>query len=146
MSRARSLLSMIAALYFGSLIGLAFVPGSAANRTSALWPFLLFVPVGILLLLLLGARHWWSALGFGTLGAGWVEAAQTIWMPVGYADAWDVVWASAGVIVGVSVAVLGARIRRRSPAAVVVATDPGRSRVLGRGPDGVLSRGRDGRR
>lgn len=136
MSRARPLLSMIAALYFGSLIGLAFVPGSAANRAWALWPFLVFVPVGILLLLLLGARHWWSALGFGTLGAAWVEAAQTIWMPVGYADAWDAVWASAGVVVGVSVAVLGARSLRRSPAAVVVAGDPGTSRALSRGRDG----------
>jgi len=114
MSRARSLTSVIAALYFGALVGLAFVPGSAANRASALWPFLLFVPVGILLVLLLGTRRWWSALGFGVLGAAWLEAAQTIWMPVGYADAWDVVWASAGVAIGVSGIVLGVRMQRRS--------------------------------
>lgn len=114
MSRARSLTSVIVALYFGALVGLAFVPGSASNRASALWPFLLFVPVGILLTLLFDERRWWSALGFGVLGAAWLEAAQTIWMPVGYADAWDVVWASAGVAVGVSGIVFGVRMQRRS--------------------------------
>lgn len=114
MSRARFLTSVIAALYFGALIGLTFVPGSTANRSSPLWPFVLFVPVGVLLLLLLGTRRWWTALGFGALGAAWVEAAQTIWMPVGYADAWDVVWASAGVGTGVLLAVVAVRLRSRS--------------------------------
>ncbi len=103
MSRARVLISVIAALYFGALIGLTFVQGSVANRMSPLWSFLLFVPVGILLVLLLGRRRWWVAIWFGVLGAAWVEAAQTIWMPVGYASAWDVVWASSGVVAGVVV-------------------------------------------
>jgi glycopeptide antibiotics resistance protein len=114
MSRARLMLCVVAALYFGALVGLAFLPGTAANRASPLWPFLLFVPAGILLVLLLGTRRWWSAMSFGVLGAAWVEAAQTLWMPPGYADAWDVVWASTGVVVGVSGIVIGARMQRRS--------------------------------
>lgn len=114
MSRARLLVTTVAALYFGALIGLTFVPGSAANRPSQLWPFVLFIPVGFLLVLLLGRRRWWSAIGFGVLGAAWVEAAQTIWMPVGYADAWDVVWASAGVLLGVAAGFLFLGLRRRS--------------------------------
>lgn len=114
MSRARFLTSVIAALYFGALVGLTFVPGSLANRESHLWPFVLFMPVGVLLLLLLGPRRWWSAVGFGALGAAWVEAAQTIWMPVGYADAWDVVWASAGVAAGVLVAIVALQLWRKS--------------------------------
>ena len=114
MSRARFLTRVVAALYFGALVGLTFVPGSAANRASHVWPFVLFVPVGVLLLLLLGTRRWWSAVGFGALGAAWVEAAQTIWMPVGYADAWDVVWASTGVGAGVLIAIVALQLRRRS--------------------------------
>lgn len=103
MSRARLPLTVISALYFGGLIGLAFVPGSAANRASWAWPLGLFVPVGLLLVLLLGKHRWWAAMGFGVLGAAWVEAAQSIWMPAGYADAMDVVWASSGAILGVVV-------------------------------------------
>lgn len=114
MSRARLLVTTAAALYFGALIGLTFVPGSAANRPSHVWPFVLFIPVGFLLVLLLGRRRWWSAIGFGVLGAAWVEAAQTIWMPVGYADAWDVMWASAGVLLGVAIGLLFLGLRRRS--------------------------------
>lgn len=114
MSRSRFVLSVIAALYFGALVGLTFVPGSAPNRASFLWSLALFVPVGVLLLLLLGRRRWWSALGFAVLGAAWVEAAQTIWMPVGYADAWDVVWGSVGATLGVAVAYLAVSVKQRS--------------------------------
>lgn len=114
MSRMRLAMSVIAALYFGTIVGLAFVSDSAANRPSFLWPFVLFVPVGILLLLLLGARRWWSAVGFGVLGVAWVEAAQSLWMPAGYADGWDVVWGSAGVVVGVLGTMFGVRMQRRS--------------------------------
>lgn len=114
MSFRRMILSVLAALYFGTLIGLTFVPGSAANRLAWYWPFLAFVPVGILLVLLLGRRRWWAAIGFGVLGAAWIEAAQSIWMPIGYAEGMDVVWASAGAILGVVAVVLITSPRRRS--------------------------------
>jgi hypothetical protein len=110
----RYLLSVIAALYFGAVVGLAFVPSPAANRTLWLWPFAAFVPVGILLLLLVGRRRWWAAIAFGVLGSTWIEAAQSVWMPVGYASSWDVVWASSGATAGVLVSVLLATPRRRS--------------------------------
>jgi glycopeptide antibiotics resistance protein len=114
MSRARFALMVIAAVYFGGMIGLAFVPGSAANRASVVWPLVIFVPVGVLLVLLLGRRRWWSAVGFGALGAAWLEAAQSIWMPIGYADAWDVLWATSGVLIGVGGAVIGVTMVRKS--------------------------------
>ena len=105
---------MSAALYFGTIIGLTFVPGSAANRVFWFWPFATFVPVGILLLLLLGRRRWWAALAFSALGAAWVEAAQSIWMPVGYAEAIDVVWATSGAVAGIAIAFVLTSPRRRS--------------------------------
>lgn len=104
MRARRFLLTGIAAVYFGALIGLAFVPGSASNRALWVWPFVAFVPVGILLVLLLGRRRWWAAIGFAVLGSAWIEAAQSIWMPVGYAEVIDVVWASAGAVAGVALA------------------------------------------
>lgn len=105
MRRRQFILSSTAALYFGAVIGVAFVPGSPLNCSFWCWMVLLFLPVGTLLVLLMGRRRWWAALGFGVLGAAWIEAAQSVWMPVGYADALDAIWGSAGVTVGVLLAV-----------------------------------------
>jgi hypothetical protein len=104
MLRGRFVVMTIGALYFGIIFGLAFVPESATNREVWYWPFSAFVPVGVLLLLMLGRRRWWVSIVFGLLGAAWIEAGQTVWMPAGYASALDVVWAGAGTVVGVALA------------------------------------------
>lgn len=111
--RARRLILIVGAtLYFVVVVGLAFVPGSAANRTLWVWPLAAFVPVGIFLVMLLGPRRWWAAIGFAVLGAAWLEAAQSIWMPVGYAEAMDVLWSGLGAILGVALAVV---VSKRAP-------------------------------
>lgn len=112
MRRRQYILNGIAALYFGAVIGLAFLPGSPLNRSFWCWVVLAFLPVGTLLLLLMGRRRWWAAIAFGALGAAWLEAAQSVWMPVGYADAVDVVWGSTGVAAGVLVAFVATAPRR----------------------------------
>jgi hypothetical protein len=114
MRRRRFILSAIAAPYFGAIIGMAFVPDSVTNRSVWYLPFAAFVPVGVLLLLLLGRRRWWAAMAFGMLGAAWIEAAQSVWMPVGYAAALDVVWGGAGATAGVLVALLATAPRHHS--------------------------------
>jgi len=114
MRARRYILTGVAAVYFGALVGLTFVPGSSANRQLWVWPFLAFVPVGILLVMLLGRRRWWAALGFAALGSAWIEAAQLVWMPLGYAEAIDVLWASLGAGAGVAVAFVLASPRLRS--------------------------------
>ena len=114
MRARRYLLTGIAAIYFGALIGLTFVPGSASNRALWVWPFLAFVPVGILLVMLLGRRRWWAAIAFAILGSAWIEAAQSIWMPVGYAEVNDVIWASFGAIAGVAATAILASTRAKS--------------------------------
>lgn len=98
MSRRRLLVSIFAVLYIGVLVWLTFVP---AQEFSGLWSFLALLPVGALLLVLLTPHRWWIALGFGVLGAAWIEAAQSVWLPPGYASALDVLWGAVGAGVGV---------------------------------------------
>lgn len=106
MRRSRLLLKAIVALYVLVIVVLAFVPGASDLRMAWYWPFVAFAPAGAVLTLLLGRRRWWAAIAFGVLAVAWVEAAQTVWMPPGYADFDDVVWASLGVVTGVLIAVL----------------------------------------
>ena len=114
MRARRYILIATAAIYLGALVGLTFVPGSASNRSLWIWPFLAFVPVGILLVLLLGRRRWWAAIAFAVLGSAWIEAAQTVWMPVGYAEVLDIVWAGSGAVAGVAITVVLTSPRLRS--------------------------------
>ncbi len=106
MRRRHYILGVITALYFGVVVVCAFVPGSAINCAFWCWQILSFLPVGTLLLLVLGRRRWWAAIAFGMLGAAWLEAAQWVWMPPGYATVNDVVWGSAGATMGVFIAVI----------------------------------------
>lgn len=114
MRARRYILTGIAAVYFGALVGLTFVPGSGAGRGVWVWPFAAFVPVGILLVLLLGRRRWWAAIAFAMLGSAWSVAAQIVWMPVGYAHGSDVAWGTLGAAVGVAVTVALTSPRVRS--------------------------------
>jgi len=106
MSRARFLLSVFAALYIGAIVGLTFVPTTPETQSSWLLPLGVFFVLGVVLLVLMGPRRWWAAIGFGVLGSAWIEAAQTIWMPVGYSSLDHVFWATIGLVLGVVVALL----------------------------------------
>ncbi len=106
MSRRRFLTNVIAALYFGALIGLTFVPTTELARSLWFVPFVAFIPVGVLLILLMGVRRWWAAVGFSVLGSAWIEAAQSIWMPATYAQISDLVFSSLGAIAGIALAVV----------------------------------------
>jgi hypothetical protein len=114
MSRGRFFISVITALYVGALIGLTFMPVPDEARASWLLHWAAFVPVGFLLVALMGARRWWAAIAFGVLGAAWVEAAQWIWMPEGYAALADVGWCSFGAIAGVTLGALTVAAAGRS--------------------------------
>ncbi|MDH6181313.1 peptidoglycan/LPS O-acetylase OafA/YrhL [Microbacteriaceae bacterium SG_E_30_P1] len=106
MIRRRHLLVLVAFLYIGMLVGLTFVPGATSGRQWWWLPVVLFMPVGFLLTLMMGRRRWWVAIGFGVLGAAWVEAAQTIWMPDGSASVLDIVLSSIGAVLGVVIGVI----------------------------------------
>lgn len=122
--RRRHLLVVVAALYFGFIIWFTFArhadPGPGSEPGSASWAaawamsFALFIPVGLLLTLMMGRRRWWVAVGFGVLGAAWVEAAQRVWMPEGYASVDDILASSAGAILGVGIGVLAITMKIRA--------------------------------
>jgi len=127
MTSKRLVTNMVAAVYFGALVGLTFVPVSASDaRNGWIWSFVLFIPVGLLLVVLMGTRRWWAALGFGVLGAAWIEAAQTVWVPE-CAHVADLVAGCVGVTVGVVVAivVVGAKRSMRSHEALRMMSQSG---------------------
>ncbi|MCY7411865.1 MAG: VanZ family protein [Salinibacterium sp.] len=116
MIRARSLLSVVAALYLVALIGLAFIPRGATVLPSEAAACIQFALASVLLVMLLGRRRWWVALGFAVLGAGWIEAAQSVWMPTGYAGITDVIAGTVGAVIGVLVTIAAHRALRHEPA------------------------------
>jgi glycopeptide antibiotics resistance protein len=91
-------------VYLTLLVFATFMPSPASARDQWYWPVVAFVPVGVLLLLLLGRRRWWAAFAFSVLAAVWIETAQSAWMPAGYARLSDVAWSAAGAIIGVVIA------------------------------------------
>jgi hypothetical protein len=70
----------------------------------------LFVPMGVLVLLLLGRERWWAAIAVGVIASCWIELAQAVLLPTRVADPADLAWNSVGTAVGVAV-VLGATLR-----------------------------------
>lgn len=108
----RHLLGVVAVLYFAFIIWLTFThrpappAGEVATPSDWIVSLVLFVPVGLLLTLMMGRRRWWVAVGFGVLGAAWVEAAQRVWMPEGYASVDDILASSAGAVIGVGIGVV----------------------------------------
>ena len=121
--RRRLSLDLPASLYFGALVGFAFLPAPWSREPE--WAFFSFIPVGVFLLLLLGRRRWWAAIGFGALASAWIEAAQSVWMPPGYAEATDVVWAVVGCALGVAVTMVVVRfVQRTSPRPVRLPAQP----------------------
>ena len=123
MIRARSVLSVVATLYLVALIWLAFVPRGNMVMPSEASAAFQFALVSVLLVLVLGRRRWWVALGFAVLGASWIEAAQSVWMPPGYALMTDAIAGTIGATVGTLVTVVALRISR-NPTAPAPVTEP----------------------
>lgn len=65
----------------------------------------MFLPVGLLFVLVLGPRRWWLALVFGVMLTFGIESAQAF-LPSRVPDARDLVANSAGAIVGSLLGVL----------------------------------------
>jgi hypothetical protein len=121
MIRARLLLGAITTVAFLVIVWLAFVPREANDLSSAASAFMQFALVSGLLVLMFGRRRWWVALGFAVLGASWIEAAQSVWMPPGYALITDTLAGTAGAATGalLTLGALALARRTNAPSAVV---------------------------
>jgi glycopeptide antibiotics resistance protein len=76
----------------------------------------MFVPIGVLFLLLAGRRTWWLALAGGVATTCAIEFAQ-LFLPGRFSDVRDIVANSLGTLLGLLAAVLVlALLGRRSPA------------------------------
>jgi hypothetical protein len=113
MNHGRGLLAAGAAVYFAAIAAVAVGTG-AADHPFWLVPFFAFVPIGATLLLLLGRRRWGFAIIFSALGAAWIDAARSVWMPDGNAELTSVLWAALGATVGVIAAAVISLPRRRA--------------------------------
>jgi len=77
----------------------------------------IFVPFGLLLVLLAGRRRWLLVSFVGVLTSCWIELAQSIWIPSRAAEARDVLANSAGALLGalLAVALISLADRRSKP-------------------------------
>ena len=119
MARSHPILALATALYLGLIVVLTFVGGDDADPPSPWWSLLVFFVVGVLLTILSAPRRWWVALGFSLLGAAWIEAAQTVWRPPGFASLADLALGAVGSVLGVALVVtiraVSARTERAHP-------------------------------
>ena len=77
----------------------------------------LFVPVGLLGVILLGSARWWMAILAGFAASSLIELGQLIFPPSRYATIMDVIANTSGALLGAILAlVLLAAIGSRSPA------------------------------
>ena len=65
----------------------------------------MFVPIGLMFLLLLGARYWWLAILIGVALTCAIEFTQ-LFLPGRYSDPRDILMNSLGALVGVTVGLL----------------------------------------
>jgi glycopeptide antibiotics resistance protein len=62
----------------------------------------MFLPVGLLFLLLAGRRHWWLALAGGVVLSGVIEFTQ-LFLPARFSDLRDILANSLGALLGVAI-------------------------------------------
>jgi glycopeptide antibiotics resistance protein len=115
MARSHPILALVTALYLVMIATFTFIGGDDEHPPSPLWSLVGFLVLGVLLTILSSPRRWWVALGFGVLGAAWIEAAQSVWRPPGYASIADLALGVLGVSLGVGI-VIAVRFVRARPA------------------------------
>jgi len=114
MARSHPILAIVTALYLALIATFTFIGGDDEQPPSPVWALVVFIGVGLLLTALSSPRRWWVALGFGWLGAAWIEAAQSVWRPPGYASIVDLAFGALGTVIGVGLVVAVRALRARA--------------------------------
>jgi glycopeptide antibiotics resistance protein len=132
--RRHPALSVVALIYFAALAWTTLTPAPFGGARTALmaqaarilrrnaptsWVtqnglefasnVVLFIPLGLLLVLMLGRRHWFGVLFVGLITSCWIELAQSVWLPMREADPRYIAAHVAGTTLGIVIAILGSR-------------------------------------
>ncbi|CAN5157185.1 hypothetical protein BH11ACT2_BH11ACT2_12690 [soil metagenome] len=91
-------------------------PWASASGTEVVVGVILFVPVGLLLVLISGRRRWVAVLVIGALACFWLRLAEMVWLPVQRLTAGSVMPHLAGFALGVAIAVAALAMRGRTAA------------------------------
>jgi len=119
MFRRRPVVTAFAVVYFVALCWIALGP-RADGLSSYLSGVILFLPLGPLVIALLGRRHWIAALMLGLIASVWIQLACIVWRADARVTSWDLSANLTGVVVGTLVAVVFATLaERRSRSRVV---------------------------
>jgi cyanate permease len=141
MIRRHPALCVVAAIYFVGLALLCLTPNSVVARTGGgirrivpwasasaaevVVSLALFIPVGVLLVLITGRRRWVTVIVVGVLASCWLRLAEMVWMPKEHIGVGSVMPHMAGTALGVAIALTLLAMRRRTlerrPAAPVAA-------------------------
>ncbi|WP_420366415.1 VanZ family protein [Curtobacterium sp. L3-7] len=75
-----------------------------------------FLPLGLLVVLLVGGRRWWVGATAGLVVSACIETGQAVFLPARFASLDDVLSNTSGAVIGalVGVVVLGWAVRRRA--------------------------------
>jgi len=119
MLRRHPVVTLVGVVYFG---GLCFISlGPRAEIESTLFGgVLIFVPAGLILMVLFSRKHWFAAFTVGTLGVVWLELACIVWRPDAPLRTTDMVAGVTGLVIGLLAGAIieGARGRRAKPPVV----------------------------
>lgn len=114
MFRRRPVVTALAVGYFVALCFMALGP-RADGEFGYLGGVLLFLPLGPLVITLLGRRHWIAALMLGLVASVWIQLACIVWRPDVRIASSDLSANLTGVVIGTLIAVLvGAVVAKRS--------------------------------
>lgn len=104
MFRRHPIATALAVGYFVALCWI--VLGSRGDsQSSYLGGVLLFLPLGPIVIALLGRRHWFMALLLGAMAGIWIQLACIVWRPDSRIMAGDLSANLLGVVIGTVVAV-----------------------------------------
>lgn len=112
MLRRQPVVTVVGVVYFGGLCFLSLGPRAELESTP-LAGVLLFVPAGVILMLLFSRKHWFAAFTVGVLGIVWLELACVVWRPDAPIRTSDLLAGIAGLVVGLLAGALLDALRGR---------------------------------
>jgi len=127
----------MAAVYLVGLVIVCLTPDSfvitaskAARRTAPFASFstldaalnvVLFVPLGLLVLLMVGRKRWITVVIVGIIGSCWLQLAEMVWLPTTGASTGSFLEHIGGAAIGVGLGLVALRLRAGRVTAVKAA-------------------------